>query len=215
VDYQVNGFWALVRKYAPPSVERPHGESWLVYADWVQSKEEIKEIQDEYGVEGEDAVMDMAKRPNQAGQIILELGIRGMWGSPTTKQFWHRQPDGTRVSRPYSVVQFRDPLLGTKWENRTFERVRYVNFVKSAALDAVSALRYHEPTIWHASANVNPVYARHINAFQKRYQKNKRTGRLEWEWINVHQEDHLMDAECMGVIRAIQKGLVVIPPSVV
>lgn len=212
-DFQVNGFWTLVRKYAPPTEEKPYGESWLLYADWVQTKEEIAEIKQEYGVLGEDAVLDMAKRPNQAGQIILELDLRGMWGSPNTNQFWHRQPDGTRVSRPYSVVQFRDPLLGTKWENRTFERVRYVNFAKSSALDAVHALRHSSPTIWHASANVNPVYSRHINAFQKRYVKNPRNGRMVWEWFNVHNDDHLMDAECMGVIRAIQRGLVVIPPT--
>jgi hypothetical protein len=212
-DYQVNGFWVLVRRFEAPSEKFPYGQSWLLYADWVQTKEEIAEIKQEYMVEGEDAVLDMAKRPNQAGRIILELGIRGMWGSPNTKLFWHRQPDGTRVSRPYSVVQYRDPMLGTKWENQTFERAIYVNFSKESALDALSALRHYSPTIWHASANVNPVYTRHINAFQKRYQKNRRTGRMEWEWINVHNDDHLADCEAMATIRAMQRGLIVIPPE--
>lgn len=212
-DFQVNGFWCLVRKFAAPTPARPHGESWLVYADWVQTEDEIEEIKHEYGVHDEDAVMDMAKRPNQAAKIIIERKMRGMWGSPNTKQFWHRQPDGTRISRPYSVVQYRDPMLGTAWENRTFERARYVNFSKDAALDAVSALRYAHPTIWHASTNVNPRYARHLNAFVKRFQKNKRSGKMEWEWINAHNEDHLADCECMVTIRAMQRGLIVLPPD--
>lgn len=214
VDYQVNGFWILVRKFEPPSEAFPYGQSWLMFADWVQTKEEISELKAEHKVLGEDGILDMAKRPNQAAQLILELGIRGMWGSPNTKQFWHRQADGTRVSRPYSVVQYRDPMMGTAWENQSFERAVYVNFSKSSALDAMSALRHHSPSIWHASANVNPVYSRHINAFQKRYQKCKRTGRMIWEWVNVHNDDHLADCEVMATIRAMQRGLVIIPPEV-
>jgi hypothetical protein len=124
VDYQVNGFWVLVRKFAPPTEERPYGESWLLFADWIQTEEEIDEIKKDYGVLGEDAVIDMAKRPNQAAKIIIEHDIRGMWGSPNTKEFWHPDPTGgrVRISRPYSTVHFRDPLLGTAWENRTFKR---------------------------------------------------------------------------------------------
>ena len=212
-DFQINGFWVLVRKFAPPTPEKPFGESWLVFADWVQTEEELAEIKAEYGALDEDCVLDMAKRPNAAAKIIIEQKMRGMWGSPNTKQFWHRQPDGTRIGRPYSVTQFRDPMIGTAWENRTLERAIYVNFSKDFALDAVSALRYANPTIWHASTNVNPKYARHINAFQKRWVKNKRNGRMQWEWVNVHNEDHLADCECMVTIRAFQKGLIVLPPS--
>jgi hypothetical protein len=214
IDYQVNGFWALVRKFEPPSKSFPYGQSWLLYADWVQTGEELSEIKQEFRVLDEDGILDMAKRPNQAAKLILELQIRGMWGSPNTKQFWHRQPDGTRVSRPYSVVQYRDPMLGTAWENRTFDRAIYVNFSKSGALDVLSALRHHQPSIWHASANVNPVYSRHINAFQKRYQKNRRTGKMDWEWVNVHNDDHLADCEVMATMRAMQRGLLITPPEV-
>lgn len=212
-DFQINGFWTLVRKFAPPTPEHPFGQSWLVLADWIQTEDEIDEIKKEYGVLDEDSVLDMARRPNAAAKIIIEHKLRGMWGSPNTKQFWHRQPDGTRVSRPYSQVQYRDPMLGTAWENRTIERAIFVNFAKDAALDAVSALRYAHPTIWHASTNVNPKYARHINAFQKRQVKSKRTGRMEWVWMNVHNEDHLADCECMVTIRAMQRGLIILPPS--
>lgn len=211
VDYQINGFWILVRKFAPPTAEHPHGQSWLVLADWIQTEDEIEELKKEYNVLDEDAVLDMAKRPNQAAKIIIQRKIRGMWGSPSTKQFWHLQPDGTRISRPFSVVQFRDPMLGTAWENRTMDRAMYVNFSKSSGLDALASLRYAEPTIWHASTNVHPKYQRHMNSFIKRLQKNKRTGREEWEWCNVHNEDHLMDCEVMVTIRAIQRGLISLP----
>ena len=93
------------------------------------------------------------------------------------------------------------------------DRAKYVNFSKDAALDAVSSLRYAKDVIWHASTNVNPRYSRHLNAFQKRWAKNKRTGRMEWEWFNAHNEDHLADCECMVTIRALQRGLIILPPD--
>jgi len=213
VDVQENGFWVIIRRFAPPSKGKPYGESWLLFADKIDSEADLEDLQKEYGVLGEDVLLDMARRPNQVGAMIIEHDWRGVWGSPVAKHYYHPQPDGTRVSRPYSVVQFRDPMLGTKWENRTFKRARFVNFAKNAILDLKSSLRFSEPTIWHVTAQVNNQYARHLNSRVKRWERNKRTGRMEWVWYELHQQNHLDDAESFVTIRALQRGLLSPPPE--
>lgn len=214
IDRQENGLWVLIRRFMPPTPGKPHGESWLQFADWVQTDEEAKELQTEYGVLGEDVTIDMAHRPNQVAKMIIDHDWRGIWGSVTpAKKFDHRQPDGTKLQRPYSVVQFRDPMLGTSWENRTFKRARFIYFIKNSALDMVSALRHADPTIWHISSNVSPRYARQLNSRVKTMIKNQRTGRSEWIWKEIHQENHLGDCESHVTIRALQKGLLVLPPE--
>lgn len=210
VDAQEGHYWVLVRKFSPPGPDKLHGESWLVFADRVDTEDDIKKLQIEYGVADENVTVDMANRPNAVGRIILEYGWRGVWGS-NTKEFYHPGPNGTRQTRIYSQVQFRDPLLGTAWENRTAQRVRYVKFSKSGALDLVSSLRYADPVIWHASINVSDRYQRHLNSRVKRQQKNKRNGRVEWTWVELHQENHLADCESHVAIRALQLGLLSMP----
>jgi hypothetical protein len=210
VDVQENHFWVVIRSFAPPSGKRPNGESWLLYADKVETEDELVQLQKDYKVLGENVLLDMAHRPNQVGKMIIEHDWRGAWGTET-QFFWHRQPNGSRLERVYSTVQLRDPHLGTSWESRTLERARYVKYSKAGALDIVSSLRYANPTIWHITANVSDRYQRQLNSKMKIQQQNKQTGRIKMIWKDLHREDHLLDCECMAVIRSIQMGLVSLP----
>lgn len=210
VDVQENHFWALVRRWMAPSKEHPNGESWLLFADRVETEEELKKLQEEYGVDGENVLVDLAHRPNQTGRMIIERGWRGIWGSDT-KSFWHRLPNGTRIERIFSPVQLRDPHLGTAWESKTLDRARYIKFSTNGALDLISSLRYASPPIWHVTMNVSDKYQRHLNSKLKTGLQNKRTGRWEYIWRDIHQDDHLLDCEEFQVIRAIQLGLISVP----
>jgi DNA-directed RNA polymerase subunit RPC12/RpoP len=210
VDVQQRGFWCLVRKFAAPTKDKPTGESWLLFADFVETEDELVEIQNEYGVLSSNVTADMAHRPSHVAKMILRNGWTGIMGSDTRK-FQHPGPGGTKVHRHYSVVQFRDPHLGTAWESRTFQRVPYVLFSKHDIMDLVSALRYSEPAIWHATVNVTPRYARQINGRVKRQQKNKRTGRIQWEWCELHQELHLLDCEGHVTVKALAQGFIMPP----
>jgi hypothetical protein len=91
IDVQVKGFWVLVRKFAPPSAERPYGESWLLFADFVETIEECKEIQGEYEIADDCVTMDMARKPNAVGRMIIDHNWLGVWGSDTRK-FAHPDP---------------------------------------------------------------------------------------------------------------------------
>lgn len=210
IDVQEIGYWVLVRKFARPSPARPHGESWLLYAGFVQTLDECSDLQKEYEVSGENITMDMARRPNAVAKIIIEKNWRGVWGTDT-KSFYHPTQNGTRIERPFSVVQFRDPGLGTAWENRSLKRAMYVKFSKGSMLDVVASLRYAEPSIWHCSVNVHPDYSRHMNSRVKMQKKNKQTGRVEWVWHELHQQNHLSDCESHVTVRALHLGLLVLP----
>lgn len=209
-DVQENGFWAVIRRFIPPSHDRPYGESWLLFADFVETEEHLEALAKEHAVENQNVLLDMAHRPNQVGRMCIEHNWRGLWGSDT-KSFYHRQSNGTRVERIYSVVQLRDPHLGTHLANKTFQRAKYIKYSKAAALDLVSSLRYAQPTIWHVTANVSDRYQRQLNSKVKIMQQNRKTGRWDSFWKDLHSEDHLLDAECGVAIQAVILGLVAVP----
>jgi hypothetical protein len=66
--------------------------------------------------------------------------------------------------------------------------------------------------MWHCTVNVHPDYAAHLNSRVKRQQKNKKTGKVEWIWHELHQRNHLADCESHVTIRALQLGLLS-PPN--
>jgi hypothetical protein len=210
VDVQENHFWAVTRRWAPPSKGKPHGESWLLGADRFETVEDLDKIQKDHKIAGENIILDMAFRPNQVARLIIEKGWRGAWGTDT-KSFWWPAGDGRRIERIYSTVQFRDPHMGTAMQDRTLHRARYFKFSKSGALDIVSSLRYADPTIWHVSANVSDRYQRQLNSKMKIMVQNKKTGKYTPIWKDLYKEAHLLDCECVQAIRAIQLGLISVP----
>lgn len=209
IDVQEVGYWYVVRKFQRPDATFLHGQSWLLDAGFVGTIEELDEKQREYNIAGENITMDMAHRPNQVGRMIIERGWKGMWGSDTRK-FQHTI-NGQRYWRPFSVPQFRDPMLGTSWENRTPQRAVFCFFSTHEALDMVSSLRFAKETIWHCTVNTHPDYGAHLNSKVKRQEINSR-GKAEWRWHEVKgRPDHLLDCECHVTIRAMQLGLLSLP----
>lgn len=210
VDVQENHFWVLIRVFDPPSEAFPFGQSWLVYADKVETEDEVVQLQEEYEVADENVTADMAQRPNHVGRMCIKHGWRGIWGTDT-KEFRHKEADGTYIMRPFTIVLFRDPHLGTKWAGRTMDRVKYVKFSKGGVMDVVSAMRYSENKFWHVSLNVSDRYSRHMNSRAKIKRLNPKNGREEWFWKELHQENHLLDCEEHVTVNAMMRGLFVMP----
>jgi hypothetical protein len=211
VDCQIgqSDFWVVIRRFTAPCEEYPEGVSWQVYADHVQSVTELEELQKEYEVQNQNVILDFANNPNKIGKICQAHGWFGIWGTDTPYFPWRVGP-GRVLQRCYSVIQWRDPALGTSWANKT-SRVPYTKFSKQGAMDVIASLRWHKPQIWHVSATAHPDYSAHINSRIKRERRNPRTGRLESEWIELSRIDHLLDAEVFCIIRALQCGYAVVP----
>lgn len=210
VDVQENHYWVVVRKWEIPSKEHPLGQSWLILADRKETIEEIENLAHEHLVQNVNVVFDLAYRPNQVGKILVEHDWRGMWGT-TTPVFIHRAINGEKTERIWSTTLKRDPHLGTKWQNRTFDRAIYVKFYKDGAMDLVHALRYATPTIWHIHANAHIRYQRQLNSRVREIRVHPYTGMRTPYWRELHAETHFLDIETMQVIRALQIGLLVAP----
>lgn len=210
VDVQEDHFWVVVRAYGQPSPDRPNGESWQLFADRVSTIEEVAAIQREFGVEGKHVVLDMAKWPNKVARWIVDHGWRGLWGDDK-KGFIHTFPNGQRVTYLWSPVKFRDPHLGSHLQHESNDKAMYMNWANDPIKDVLAALQHSLPPVFHVHAQAHKDYQRHMNAEQRVVLKNTRTGRYTYGWRQFHRHNHLRDCELMGLVRALQLGLVPMP----
>lgn len=148
--------------------------------------------------------MDMAWRPSKVGKIIIQHGFRGVWGSDTKKFRW--VIDGRPSDRPYSVPQFRDPMLGTSWESRTFKRVVLpLQQAGDARSGEQPALHRSEHFSHHGQREPSLLTAHEL---QNKAQAEKQAHRADRAvWVNIHNDDHLADCESHAALRALQLGL--------
>ncbi|MEA3207672.1 MAG: hypothetical protein QOE70_729 [Chthoniobacter sp.] len=210
-DLQEGHLWAIARSWAPISKEKPNGESWLLHASKVVGgMEELRELQLTYKVESQNVILDIAHFTNAASRWLVENGWRGAWGSDK-KGFVHTLDSGQRVIRAWSPVNYRDPMLGTRSASDVNAKAMYVYWSNDAIKDLFAVLRFTEPTIFHVHTDVPPEYQRHLNAEIKTTKKSYQTGRVTYFWKQLRKDNHLLDAECMNLMRALRLGLVPMP----
>lgn len=207
IDFQLNHFWVVFRTWQRPSPEHPHGQSWLVLADRIDTEEEIAVLQEKYGVPAEHMRLDVAKRMNAAGQILLRRRWRGLLGS-TRKSYPHRLNNGIITNRVYSEIQWRDAHAGTKRESPSLANMfPFVYWCKDPIRDLLATLRDQQPTMWHIHSNAHPEYQRHLGAHVKMSRVVPRTGERIDYWMELSgRSDHLLDCEAMNAVTAVELG---------
>ncbi len=77
--------------------------------------------------------------------------------------------------------------------------------------DLLAVLRYNEPPIFHVHTDVPVDYQRHMNAEIKTTKRSFQTNRVTYFWRRLRKDNHLLDAECMNLLRALQLGFVPMP----
>lgn len=211
VDVQENHFWVVIRTFAKPTKEQPNGESWLLFAGKVEGGvEELAALQREYRIEDKYVVLDCAHYTNKVCKWLVERNWRGAWGSEK-KGFIHVLASGQRLVRTWSVVQYRDPQLGTAFASEANKKAMYVFWANDPVKDLLATLRFAEPTVFHIHSDAPKEYQRHLNAEIKTSKKSFQTGRITYFWKQLRKDNHLLDAECMALLRALQLGLVPTP----
>lgn len=207
IDFQLNHFWVVFRKWQRPSAEFPSGQSWLLLADRIETEEEIAVLQQEYGALSENMRLDVAGAFNRAGQILLRRRWRGMHGSDR-KHYPHTMSNGVRVQRIYSEVQWRDAHHGTSRQAASNDNFYpFIYWCKDPVRDFVSALRARRETLWHIHANTHPAYQQHLNSHIRLKKVKPSTGETEDYWIEKSgRDDHLWDCECMNASTALELG---------
>ncbi len=210
IDVQENHFWVVARVFAPPTPELPHGESWQLFADRMETIEEVVALQRELGIEGKHVVIDCAHYTNRVAKWIVEHGWRGMWGQDK-KGFLHQMQPGQNVQLLWSKVQYRDPHVGTPYQSDENAKAMYVFWANDPIKDLLAVLRYSHPPIFHIHAQAHRDYQRHMNAEQRVCVKMTKSGRYSYFWKQFSRDNHLFDCECMCLVRALQLGLVPMP----
>lgn len=210
VDFQLNHFWVVFRRWKRPTTEHPLGQSWIILADRIDTEEEIAELQGIHQIAPEHMRLDVAGRFNAAGQIILRRRWRGLHGSDR-KHYPHRMANGLSIQRIYSEIQWRDAHHGTTRQSRGTENFYpFAYWCKDPVRDLVAGLRVQEPAIWHVHSNVHKKYTEHLNAHVKLTKVNAKTGEPEDFWKEMKTEDHLLDCECMNAVTAVELGFAVL-----
>jgi len=212
VDVQESHFWAVIRAFEPPSAEKPNGESWQLFADRIETIQEVVAIMDEFKVERKHVSMDMGKWPNKVAKWIVQYGFRGMWGDDK-RGFVHAFENGMRVTMLWSPMMMRDPHLGTPYQSDANTKAMYVKWANDPIKDVLLTLRYSNPSIFHVNANAHKDYQRHMNAEQPVLIKNPRRGNYSRHWKQFSRHNHLHDCECGCLVRALMLGLVPMPDS--
>lgn len=211
IDFQLNHFWMVVREWAPMSEERPFGESWVLFADIVETDLECEGHRLKYGVPAKETWLDIAGRPNAAGQLINKYGWMGFLGSDN-KVFPHRLGPGNTVQRVYSEVEWRDAHQGTRQQNKGKENFfPFIKWCKDPVREQVKGLQGKTSAdgkpIHHIHAHVHKEYQRHMNAHVMQVRVNAR-GQRDTFWLELKGvPDHLWDCECMQAARALMRGM--------
>lgn len=214
IDFQMNHFWLVIRKWQKPTPDFPRGQSWLIVADRISTEGELDAVLEQYKVRPFLTRMDITGRWNAAGQMILRHKTKdnGGWmglSGDNRKIYRHRTDDGMRIQRIYSETEFRDAYLGTTNQSKG-ALYPFHYWAKDPVRDLVTSLKTHEPTIWHIHSNAHKAYQRHLNAHVKIYKNNAR-GEMEGTWHELHSDDHLWDCECMNATVAVQTGYCLAP----
>lgn len=206
VDVQENHFWAVVRAWGHP--DGPNGqESWLLFADRIETVEELEKLQTDYAVDSKNVGLDMAHRPNRVAALLVKNHWRGLWGSDKNG-FIHNLSNGYKLIREYSPVQFRDPHLGTIHQNEQNERAMFIYWSGDRIKDRLEVLRHaDDPPRWHVHSNITKAYIHHMNAESKQSKISPKTGRLTWFYKQVRKDNHLRDCECMQLVMALKNGI--------
>lgn len=201
IDVQRPGFWVVIRAWSKT------GESWLLYAGYVETIEECDQLQTKYAVNPNMVMIDCADQTNLVSRWIVDRDWRGAWGS-SKQGFVHSLPNGNRVQRLVSPVQWRDPFLGTVQQSERNNRARYVYWANDPVKDILAVMRHAEPRRWHVHGDIPPEYTRHLNAEIKIMKQNPRTGRYQVVWKQVRKDNHLLDCEAMQVVDALCAGVI-------
>ena len=206
VDVQENHFWVVIRTWGHP--DGPNGqESWLLFAERVETQEELEKLQLDYIVDSKNVGLDMAHRPNKVAAMLVKNGWRGLWGSER-QGFIHNLENGYKLIREYSPVQFRDPHLGTIHQNEANEKAMFLYWSNDRIKDRLEVLRHAtDPARWHVHANITKDYVHQMNSEIKTSKVSQKTGRLTFFYRQVRKANHLRDCEAMQIVMALKNGI--------
>jgi phage terminase large subunit GpA-like protein len=199
IDCQLDHYWVLIRDWHKTKGSR------LVYYEKVETHEEARSLQQKYKIKDRFVMIDAADRQARVLRIASQYGWTCVRGSDRDS-FLHILED-RKVHRLYSPLQFMDPFVGTKKQNKV--EVGLFFFSKYAAFDRLAALRNGEIDYpYEVPEDIGDDYRKQLDSWEKRERIIERTGIMTMEWIQIRKHDHLRDCEIYQIILASVCGLI-------
>jgi len=199
--------WVVVRAW------QANAGSRLLWCGRLESWDELRSKQLEFSAPDENVFCDAADQTRSVYWNACRFGWVCLWGSDM-KHFAHFTKGG-RANRPFSPVSVGDPLAGKVGDTTGLTR-RYARVFKwsnPTVKDMLLTLRLSGSFL--VPDDVPAVYQEHITSEIKKEIRNPMTGRARVIWKQVKKQNHLLDAELMGVVGALLHGLINSDPAAI
>jgi len=209
-DIQESGgfhMWVIVRAW------KLDGSSRLEWAGRLESWDSLRATQLDWKVGDKMVFVDSADQTRDVYYQACRYGWTCLLGSDSPL-FAHINGK-TRINRPYSTMQWGDPLSGT---NRTAQseglsrsKCPVIRWSNPTIKDMVQMLRMGKMGKWEIPDDAPEEWHNHMNAEVKRPKYNPLTGRTKLIWHRLKKDNHLRDCECMNLVGAMLSGCMPIP----
>ena len=204
---EAGGFhaWSIVRAWDS------EGKSRLVWAGRLETWGDIQAKAEEFGVESKSVFCDSGDQTRDVYLHCCKNGWIALVGSDKTS--FSEIIGQQKIQRPFSRIANGDPFSGKatgsragwkwklcpvwRWSNPAFKDIL------SNLLKIEGFIAQDTPLVWHE----------HIGAEAKIKVKNPMTGRERFVWKQIGKNNHLLDAECMGLVGAALHGRLKVTPA--
>lgn len=193
-DRQRDHWWVCVRAW------RSDGSSRLLYFSKVLTVEQIREIQEAYGVEKQLCFEDAQHDTAHVYEDCIRFGWTALHGSGESS-FLHLLRSGKKVQRFYSPLKQASVPGGL---------ASYVHWASEPVKDILHNLRIGKGAAWETPDDAAEDYAKQLNGDRKKERISKKTGRPEWAWVRVGA-NHAWDCEAMQVAVALMLRILSAP----
>jgi len=204
---EAGGFhaWSIVRAWDN------EGKSRLVWAGRLETWGDIQAKAEEFKVEAKCVFCDSGDQTRDVYLHCCKNGWMALVGSDKTS--FSEIVGQQKIQRPFARIANGDPFSGKAtgsragWKWKLCPVWRWSN---PAFKDILSSLLKTEGFI---AQDTPLVYHEHISAEAKVKVKNPMTGRERYVWKQVGKNNHLLDAECMGLVGAALHGRLKVTPA--
>jgi hypothetical protein len=201
VDVQGAGgrhFWYVIRAWAPGGKSRllAYGKAW--------SWEELASKAEEWGVGGDNMVIDSGQWAPEVYQKVIDSGYR--W-----KPMKGDAKDGFRIHGKMWLYQktLVDPTLG-KVRDRKLRDIELYMWAKYGVIERLHAMLHGIVGQWEIFPGTGEDYNLQVPVWDKRSRIMRQGGEM-LEWFQKRKEDHLSDCEQMQIVAAAATGMLHMP----
>lgn len=205
VDVQKGHFWAIIRAW------KPGGASRLIWEGKVATVETLRDLQQRYEVPNWCVAIDSRYRPEEVAKWRLRYaGKNGqdLWTMVMGEESERGYPVKARRSVDGKVQAVTVYRPFSQWvKSRTTEGVpyRFLKFSNLRIKDLLAGLLATEE--FEVMRDHSEDYGRHMRAEVKREVAG---GKWRWEKVKGHLRNDLWDCECMGLVMAAIKGVLMV-----